>query len=122
MFFQLLKGSDDKIVRSMEKTLEKQKIPAGGRLAARICRTAIRRAGKKFNRKVNYMIARRDPSVANLVKDETVRTELELQAMVRGMTSWQRNQWARAGYPGLAERRLASVVAFTQFDRGSSGA
>ena len=33
-------------------------------------------------------------------------------AVVNQMSNWQRNQWARAGYPGLTRKNLMGPVRF----------
>jgi hypothetical protein len=39
------------------------------------------------------------------------------------LTNWQRNQWARAGYPGIRSREVALVSAFRTWRRsGEPGA
>lgn len=35
------------------------------------------------------------------------------RATVNALTNWQRNQWAKAGYPGLRQKDAEKVVAFS---------
>lgn len=39
--------------------------------------------------------------------------EIEVQRLVNRMTNHQRNQWARAGYPGLKKHEPEKVWAYT---------
>lgn len=36
----------------------------------------------------------------------------EFQAIVNTMTNWERNRWARAGYPGLREKDVQAVYPY----------
>jgi len=37
--------------------------------------------------------------------------------VINQMTNWQRSQWARAGYPGLADNNPAKTARFTRLVR-----
>lgn len=41
----------------------------------------------------------------------------KFQIMVNRLTNWQRNQWARAKYPGLRSRDPRKVEPFTRMAR-----
>ena len=43
--------------------------------------------------------------------DDEQRRE-EVQRLVSAMTNWQRNQWAKAGYPGLRAKQPKAVKPF----------
>ena len=41
----------------------------------------------------------------------------EFQKQVNRLTNWQRNQWARAGYPGLQKKEPAALERFVTMKR-----
>lgn len=47
------------------------------------------------------------------------RERSELQAAITSLANWQRNQWARAGYPGLKANRPSDVRNFATMRRGA---
>ncbi len=129
MYFPLPSGTEDRVVRGVEARMGPTHLPNGrvnpdyttGRRLTLVARKIVRQAGRTFNRRVHYLIARGDKSVAGLLKDENVASEVELQRVVRQMTGWQRHQWARMGYPGLREvpRRPAAARPFLEAARGT---
>ena len=45
-------------------------------------------------------------------KSEVGPSYISVYTVVESMTNWQRNQWARAGYPGLHEDKPLEVLNF----------
>lgn len=45
---------------------------------------------------------------------EARRRKRAYQSAVNRLTNWQRNQWARAGYPGLRQADADKVLPFTE--------
>lgn len=41
----------------------------------------------------------------------------EFQRVVNSMTNWQRNQWARAGYPGLRKQETNEALVYVLMPR-----
>lgn len=55
--------------------------------------------------------------LANFAHNDRKRREArarnaEFQAIVNTMTKWERNRWARAGYPGLREKDVQAVYPY----------
>ncbi len=48
---------------------------------------------------------------------EALAKKASFNAMVNFMTNHERNQWARAGYPGLRTKKCAELLKFIPEDR-----
>lgn len=48
---------------------------------------------------------------------ETLIKKASFNAMVNFMTNHERNQWARAGYPGLRNKKCAELLKFIPEDK-----
>lgn len=48
---------------------------------------------------------------------ETLIKKASFNAMVNFMTNHERNQWARAGYPGLRAKKCAELLKFIPEDK-----
>lgn len=68
---------------------------------------------EKRNRKLRERMNRRKRRAADTrpTKRKLTRPDAYMRA-VNGLTGWQRNQWARAGYPGSKKREANVVAAF----------
>ena len=42
---------------------------------------------------------------------------MTFKELVNKLTGWQRNQWARAGYPGLRREEVDKVVPYTSMNK-----
>jgi hypothetical protein len=71
-------------------------------------RLALRRVAHAANL-AGYAAKRRAPA------------DKEFAAVVEKLTNWQRNQWARAGYPGLRPHDPAQVRPFLLLRHGAGG-
>ena len=77
------------------------------KVAARLCKE-----------RRDYCIERRD------LRQRARKTDADRQAVqivVNRLTNWQRNQWARAKYPGLRERNPKKVEPFAGLVRAFGG-
>lgn len=68
--------------------------------------------------------ARRDAMASATPITRPKKKKDPIQVLVNSMSNWQRNQWARAGYPGLHggtdEARLAKIGKFCEMTRNPS--
>ena len=68
---------------------------------------------------IDDVVEHEDDSPPAIKRDGSAKKAAKARGMIEKLTNWQRNQWARAGYPGFRPPDPAKIKKFAGMKRAS---